>query len=256
MWFKYYCNSRVIKILYLIILISSRFSVNSKKVTSSRRITPTQVKSDGKKGKVSPAFSSSPFSSPHTVLESYGSPASLQEERNMLKLERARKKNKGDFAWGNRTSPSPQSSVRSPPLHVLGDFILSPPKQSTTSDYLEKSHSKPNDSLLSTPSPCKEPGGENCSDNIATGAATPQQFEEQTNKEKAQFIQVDKDKVVFHHKLDALAKVYSRCILGKPIFPLIICLAPRSIFASLWLMSTLSGFINMQKKNLVNIQPS
>lgn len=174
----------------------------------------------------------------------------------MLKLERARKKNKGDFAWGNRTSPSPQSNVRSPPLHVLGDFILSPPKQSTTSDHLEKSHSKLNDSLLSTPSPCKEPSGENCSDNIATGAASPQQFEEQTHKEKAQFIQVEKDKVVFHHKLDALAKIYSRCILGKPIFPLIICLAPHSFFVNLWLTSTLSGFINMQKKNLVNIQPS
>ena len=143
----------------------------------------------------------------------------------MLKLERARKKNKGDFTWGNRTSPSPQSSVRSPPPHVLGDFIVSPPKQSTTSDHLEKSHSKPNDSLLSTPSPCKDPSGETCSDNGATGATSPQQFEEETHKEKAQFIQVDKDKVVFHHKLDALAKVYSRCILGKSIIPLIICLA-------------------------------
>ena len=207
-------------------MISSCFFVNSKKVTPSRRITPTRVKSDGKKGKVSPAFSSSPFTSPHTVLESYGSPASLQEERNLLKLEKARKKNKGDFSWGNRTSPSPQSSVRSPPLHVLGDYIVSPPKQPTTSDPLEKSHSKPNDSLRSTPSPCKNPSGENCSETGATGAASPQQLEEQTYKEKAQFMQVDKDKVVFHHKLDALAKVYSRCILGKSIFPLIISLAP------------------------------
>ncbi|KAJ7352920.1 negative regulation of DNA replication [Desmophyllum pertusum] len=90
---------------------------------SNRRITPTQVKSDGKKGKSSPAFTSSPFASSHPVLESHGSPASLQEERNMLKLIKSKKKKQGDCPWGNRTSPSPQSGIRSPQLHVLGDFI-------------------------------------------------------------------------------------------------------------------------------------
>lgn len=136
----------------------------------------------------------------------------------MLKLMKSRKKNKGDSLWGSRTSPSPQSGIRSPPLHVLGDFIVSPPKQPTTSDSWQNSHSKLNDSLLLTPSPFKNPTVDNSPDIVATDAASPQQFEEQTHKENVQFIQVDKDKVVFHDKLDALAKVYSRCILGKSIF--------------------------------------
>ena len=59
---------------------------------------------------------------------------------------------------------------------------------------------------------------DNSSDNGTTGATSPQQFEEQTHKEKAHFIQVDKEKVVFHDKIGALAKVYSRCILGKSVF--------------------------------------
>ena len=59
---------------------------------------------------------------------------------------------------------------------------------------------------------------DNSSDNGATSAASPQQFEEQTHKEKVHFMQVDKDKVLFRDKLDALAKMYSRCILGKSIF--------------------------------------
>lgn len=61
---------------------------------------------------------------------------------------------------------------------------------------------------------------DNSSDNGATGATSPQQFKEQTHNEKVHFIQVDKEKVVLHDKLDALAKVYSRCILGESIFSL------------------------------------
>ena len=136
----------------------------------------------------------------------------------MLKLMKSRKKNKGDSPWGNRTSPSPQSGVRSPPLHVLGDFIVSPPKQPTTSDSWQNSHSKLNDSFLSMPSPSKNTGVDDSLDNAATVATSSQQFEEQTHKEKVHFIQVDKDKVAFHNKLGALAKMYSRCILGKSIF--------------------------------------
>jgi len=136
----------------------------------------------------------------------------------MLKLMKSRKKNKGDSPWGNRTSPSPQSSTRSPQLHVLGDFIVSPPKQPATSDPWQNSQSKLTDSLLSTPSPCKNSSVDISSDNKATVAASPKQFEEQTHKGKVHFIQVDKEKVVSHDKLDALAKVYSRCILGESIF--------------------------------------
>ncbi|KAL9952210.1 hypothetical protein ACROYT_G039425 [Oculina patagonica] len=185
----------------------------SKQVTPSRRITPTQVKSDGKKGKSSPAFTSSPFASPNPLLESHGSPASLQEERNMLKLMKSKRKNKGDSPWGNRTSPSPQSGIRSPPLHVLGDFIVSPPKQPTTLDAWQHGHSKLNDSLLSTPSPYKNSSVKNSTGTSSTNNVSSQQFQEQTQQEKVQFLQVDKDKVVFHDKLDALAKVYSKCIL-------------------------------------------
>jgi len=136
----------------------------------------------------------------------------------MLKLMKSRKKNKGDSPWGNRTSPSPQSSIRSPHPHVLGDFIVSPPKQPATSDPWQNSHSKLNDSLLSPPSPCKSV--DISSDNGATGAtcSSPQQFEGETHKEKVHFVRVDKEKVVFHDKLDALAEVYSRCILGESIF--------------------------------------
>ena len=186
--------------------------VNSKKVTPSRRITPTQVKSDGRKGKSSPAFAS-----PHTVLESHASPLSLQEERNMLKLMKSKKKNKGDSPWGNRTSPSPQSGIRSPPLHVLGDFIVTPPKQPTSLDSWQHGHSKLDDSLFSTPSPQKNISNvnNNSPDILTSDSVNSLQFQEQTPKEKVQFMQADKEKVVFHEKLDALAKVYSWCILGK-----------------------------------------
>ena len=177
-------------------------------MTPSRRITPTQIKSDGKKGKSSPAFTSSP-------LESNGSPASLQDERNMLKLIKSKKKSKGDSPWGIRTSPSPQPGIRSPPLHVLGDFIVTPPKQTMIpADAWQQNHSGTN-GLLSTPSPYKDLNGNNSSDISVTSDSSCRQFEEETCKDKTQFVQVVKDKVKFHHKLDALAKLYSRCITGK-----------------------------------------
>ncbi|KAJ7352923.1 negative regulation of DNA replication [Desmophyllum pertusum] len=145
---------------------------NSKKVTPSRRITPTQVKSDGKKGKSSPAFTSSPFSSSHPVLESHGSPASLQEERNMLKLMKSKRKTRGI---------------------PLGEIELVP-APNLASDL-------PNFTSWEISS---------C---FGADAVSSQQFEEQACKERTQFLQVVKDKVVFHDKLDALAKIYSRCIL-------------------------------------------
>ena len=194
------------------------FLANSKKVAPSRRITPTQVKGDGKKGKSSPAFTSSPFSSSHSVLESHGSPASLQEERDLLKLMKSKRKNKGDSPWGNRTSPNPQSGVRSPPLHVLGDFIISPPKQSATMpEAWQNGNSKLNNSLLSTPSPYKHSNVNDSLDILASEAVhvSHQQSEEQSCKGKFQYVQVVKDKVVFRDKLDALATIYSRCILGE-----------------------------------------
>ncbi|XP_073249807.1 codanin-1-like [Porites lutea] len=182
---------------------------SSKKVTPSRRITPTQLKSDGRKGKWSPAFSSSSL-----TLESNGSPASLQEERKMLKLMKAKKQNKGDSPWGNRTSPSPQAGVRSPPLHVLGDFIVTPPKQTVVTSASQHKHSTAN-SLLSTPSPYKDHNGNNSLDISATSDSDFQHSEEEALKDKTQFIQVDKEKVSFHDKLDALAKIYSKCIMGN-----------------------------------------
>lgn len=178
-------------------------------MTPSRRITPTQLKSDGRKGKWSPAFSSSSL-----TLESNGSPASLQEERKMLKLMKAKKQNKGDSPLGNRTSPSPQAGVRSPPLHVLGDFIVTPPKQTVVTNASQHKHSTAN-SLLSTPSPYKDHNGNNSLDISATSDSNFQHSEEEALKDKTQFIQVDKEKVNFHDKLDALAKIYSKCITGK-----------------------------------------
>lgn len=69
--------------------------------------------------------------------------------------------------------------------------------------------------MFSTPSPCKSSNVNNSPDILATDNLSSQQFQEQTQKEKVRFVQVDKDKVVFHDKVDVLAQVYSRCILGK-----------------------------------------
>lgn len=135
----------------------------------------------------------------------------------MLKLMKSKKKNKGDSPWGNKTSPSPQSGIRSPPQHVLGDFIITPPKQPTSLDSWQNGNSKLNESLFSTPSPHKNSSNlnNNFPDILTSDSVNSLQFQEQTQKEKVQFIQADKDKVVLHEKLDALAKVYSVCILGK-----------------------------------------
>ena len=189
--------------------------IHSKKLTPSRRITPTQIKSNEKKGKSSPAFTSSPLISSNTSLESHGSPASLQEERNMLKLMKSKKRNKGDSPWGNRSSPSPQTGIRSPPFHVLGDYIITPPKQTTTASAWQQGHSTTGNSLFSTPSPCKDLNENSSPDLLAKQDLSCGQVEEPTCKEKTQFVQVDKDKVNFHNKLDALAEIYSRCIKGE-----------------------------------------
>ena len=196
--------------------IEQCFCVNSKKVTPLRRITPTQVKGDGKKGKSSPAFASSPFSSSHSMLDSHGSPASLQEERDLLKIMKSKRKNKGDSPWGYRTSPSPQTGIRSPPSHVLGDFIITPPKHPTAvPDAWQKNKSKPDESLISTPSPYKSPDASEASDILTADPGSREQSEKQSCIEEIQPVQAVKDKVIFHIKLDALAKIYSRCIMGK-----------------------------------------
>ncbi|XP_066026194.1 codanin-1-like [Pocillopora verrucosa] len=185
----------------------------SKKVTPSRRITPTQVKGDGRKGKSSPAFASSPFSSSHSMLDGHGSPASLQEERDLLKIMKSKRKNKGDSPWGYRTSPSPQTGIRSPPSHVLGDFIITPPKHPTAvPDAWQKNKSKPDESLISTPSPYKSPDASEASDILTADPRSCEQSEKQSCIEEIQPVQAVKDKVIFHIKLDALAKIYSRCI--------------------------------------------
>ena len=186
--------------------------VSSKKSTPSRRITPTQVRNDGKKGKSSPLFTSSPFASGQPVLDSHGSPASLQEERNMLKLMRSKKKKGGDSPWGNRNSPSPQTGVRSPPSHVLGDFIVTPKQTTTSNNSWQSNHCTTRNSLLSSPSPYKDINENSSPDIFVTNDFSQQHVEQQTCQEKPQFVQVDKGKVDSQDKLDALAKIYSKCI--------------------------------------------
>ena len=162
-------------------------------------------------------FTSSPFVSGQPTLESHGSPASLQEERNMLKLIRSKKKNKWDSPWGNRNTPSPQTGIKSPPFHVLGDFTITPPKQTTTSNVWQPNQSTTNNSLFSTPSPYKDINGNSSPDILVTSDLSHQHVEEQTSQEKPDFVQVDKDKVNSQDKLDALAQIYSKCITS--MFP-------------------------------------
>lgn len=97
------------------------------KSTPSRRITPTPVKA-GHDKPLSPFSSGTFVSSP---LSSQGdsslSPTSLQEERNMLKAMKSKRRSKGDSPWGNKTSPHNNSGYRSPSYSVLGDFIACSP---------------------------------------------------------------------------------------------------------------------------------
>ena len=194
-----------------------------KKSTPSRRITPTLVKSDGRKGKLSPAFSSAGPSFSQLSMESHSSPASLQEERNILKLMKTKRKSKGESPWENRNSPSAQTGVRSPPLHVLGDYIITPPKQTTTS----KNHviTPPNawqpnintsGRLLSTPSPDKDfIGNASLQQSLVADDLSSQKDEKKTCKEEIQAVQVDQLKVNSQEKLDVLAKMYSNCVTGE-----------------------------------------
>ena len=130
----------------------------------------------------------------------------------MLKLMRSKKKNKGDSPWGNRNTPSPQTGIKSPPFHVLADFIITPPKQTTTSNAWQPNHSTTKNSLLSTPSLYKDINGNNSPDILVTSDLSQQHVEKQTCQEKPHFVQVDKDKVNSQEKLDALAQIYSKCI--------------------------------------------
>ena len=132
----------------------------------------------------------------------------------MLKLMKSKRKNKGDSPWGNRSSPSPQTGIKSPPFHVLGDYIVTPPKQGSTCWHSSNSAVN-NNSLLSTPSPYKDLNGNSCSDVLPVCDSSFRQLDEQACKEKTQFVKVDKDKVNSHDKLGALAEIYSRCITGE-----------------------------------------
>lgn len=129
---------------------------------------------------------------------------------------KSKRKNKGDSPWGYRTSPSPQTGIRSPPSHVLGDFIITPPKhQTAVPDAWQKNKSKPDESLISTPSPYKSPDASEASDILTTDPGSREQSEKQSCIEEIQPVQAMKDKVILHIKLGALAKIYSRCIMGK-----------------------------------------
>lgn len=199
--------------------------LSSKKSTPSRRITPTPVKSDGKKGKVSPAFTSAGISFLQPSLENYSSPASLQEERNLLKLMKSKRKNKGDSASENRH----MGGVRSPPLCFLGDYIITPPKQTSVSkDYSvtpPKCATMPTarqpdidtrKGVLLTPSSVRD-AVENTSQPHVMSAEDLkcQKVKKQSYKEQIQTVLADQLKVNSQDKLDVLAKIYSECITGK-----------------------------------------
>ncbi|XP_015780287.1 PREDICTED: codanin-1-like [Acropora digitifera] len=191
----------------------------SKKSTPSRRITPTQVKSDGKKGKTSPAFTSAGISFSQPSLENYGSPASLQEERNLLKLMKSKRKSKGDSLSENRH----MGGVRSPTQCVLGDYIKTPPKQTSISkDHIVAPKCatmstawEPNidtrKRVPSTPSLVEDITGNTSSPNaMATEDLKCQKVEKQI-----QTVLADQLKVHSQDKLDVLAKIYSECITGN-----------------------------------------
>lgn len=145
----------------------------------------------------------------------------------MLKLMKSKKKKKGDSPWGNRNSP--QSGIRSPPYHVLGDYIITPPKQMVLTNAWQTSNSSINNSLHTTPSPYKDFNGNSSSDIMVTGGLNSHQIEEQTRKGQVQSVQVHKDKVDSQDRLDALAKVYAKCITGKLQIKLQVVRLSRSI---------------------------
>ncbi|XP_029207694.2 codanin-1-like isoform X1 [Acropora millepora] len=192
----------------------------SKKSTPSRRITPTQVKSDGKKGKTSPAFTSAGISFSQPSLENYGSPASLQEERNLLKLMKSKRKSKGDSPSENRH----MGGVRSPTQCVLGDYIKTPPKQTSLSKDDRVTPPKcatmstawePNidtrKRVPSTPSLVKDIIGNTSSPN----AMATEDLKCQKGEKQIQTVLADQLKVHSQDKLDVLAKIYSECITGN-----------------------------------------
>ena len=59
------------------------------------------------------------------------------------------------------------------------------------------------------------PNASEASDILTADPESCQQSEKQSFIEEIQPVQAVKDKVIFHIKLDALAKIYSRCIMGK-----------------------------------------
>lgn len=214
---------------------------SSKKSTPSRRITPTQIKNDGKKGKTSPAFASAGISFTQPSLENYSSPASLEEERNLLKLMKSKRKSKGDSPSENRH----MGGVRSPTLCVLGDYVKTPPKQNSVSK--DDRVTPPKFATMSTawePNidtrkrvPSTPSSGKDFIRNTSPQNAMPTEDLKCQKVEKQIQTVADQLKVHSQDKLDVLAKIYSECITGK----LVSCIHTVVFRIQCWLVGSGKG---------------
>lgn len=197
--------------LIVSILILIWFLIHPSKKRTPRRITPTPVKEDQSKRRSSTSpFSSGSFVTSPLASESQGSPSSFQEERNMLKIIKSKRRSKGDSPWGIRTSSSPVSVIKTPPPPVFGDFLVTSSPKSSHAKSLEdlerqihRGATKSDTSLA-------------CNDDVTSSNAEMQEVD--VKKTDVSLVVVSKEHVTHKEKLLVLAKVYSNCITGLSWF--------------------------------------
>ena len=138
---------------------------------------------------------------------------------------KSKRKNKGDSASENRH----MGGVRSPPLCFLGDYIITPPKQTSVSkDYSvtpPKCATMPTawqpdidtrKGVLLTPSSVRDVVENTSQPHVMSAEDLKcQKVKKQSYKEQIQTVLADQLKVNSQDKLDVLAKIYSECITGK-----------------------------------------
>ncbi|EDO46776.1 predicted protein, partial [Nematostella vectensis] len=206
-------------------------STPKNKKGTSRRIAPTPVK--GSKSSLSLLQSEVYMVSPIEP-DSPLSPASLQEERNMLKSIKSKQQRKGASPWGNRNSPSPH---RTPPYASLGDFIVSPKSTSVRKSPITENDKKEGNAATTLPqSPLAiadtsvsgqnvsdgNRNSKNCSDNDISMVGGDEKLELKHNKSSenssnAAHVQVSAElsKVTDKPKLTILAVLYVSLIQGS-----------------------------------------
>lgn len=205
-------------------IFDCNFSSGNK--TPSRRITPTPVKNDNRKS-TSP-FTTSPFTSTSPIGDSSLSPVSLQEERNMLRAMKSKRRNRrDDNSWGTKMSSSPHSGSKSV---VLGDFISPPALERTmgrdlNTHEVNSHHSKQflkqknivhprvqcEDESQRSPGVDKTP----CVTDKNSVKETIKSSNEKSNVDTTPTHTIEPDKIEYKDKINILSRLHSTLIKGK-----------------------------------------